>query len=172
MEWCGRLCYLPKLNPLHPLNDTNFILVELAICVSRNECICGMFDSRRLFEPTQNVCSPSSYNCCLSSSHNLSNHLTLEQCLMLCRPYWKSWEHLFYIKAKVHVQKRIPSWVTGDIPSLFHEMPRPIQVFQPALHDLEYAVLVEVCFSTLQPCTHCLLYCLVIFVVLASHVIF
>jgi hypothetical protein len=124
----------------------------VVICMSRNKCtsICGMFNSRCLFEPTQNICFPSSCNYCLLSSHNLSNHLTPEQCLMSCRPYWKSWEHLSYIKAKIHVHKRTLSWMTRDVLSLFHEIPRTIQVFLPALHELEYATEVEVCFSTSQ----------------------
>jgi hypothetical protein len=46
-----------------------------------------------------------------------------------------------------------------------------IQAFLPALHELEYAVMVEVCFSILHPCAHGLLECLIVFKVLAPHMI-
>jgi hypothetical protein len=47
-----------------------------------------------------------------------------------------------------------------------------IQTFLPALHELQYATAEEVFFSISQPCTCSLLDCLVVFIVLAPHVIF
>jgi hypothetical protein len=46
-----------------------------------------------------------------------------------CRLYQKSWPYLFYVKAEVQAQKQIPSWVSGDASSLFHEISRIIDSF-------------------------------------------
>jgi hypothetical protein len=78
----------------------------------------------------------------------------------------------FYIKAKAHVPKQIPSWVTTDTMTLFHEIPRTKQVFLLAMHDLKYANAAEVCFSILQSYEQGLLCCLIIFTPMVSHEIF
>jgi hypothetical protein len=45
---------------------------------------------------------------------------------LLQGPYQKSWAHLSYIKAKVHVQKQILPWVTRDVLPLSTILPRTI----------------------------------------------
>jgi hypothetical protein len=87
------------------------------------------------------------------------------------RPCRKSWERLFYIKTKVHVQNDIASLVSGDVASLFHEIPRTIQQFLPALHELDCAAALEVRFSTSQAFAQGLLGCL-IFIMLAPYMVF
>jgi hypothetical protein len=62
--------------------------------------------------------------------------------------------------------------VIGDVLPLFHGIPGKIQAFLPGLHKLQYATALEVHFSILQPYTHNLTDCIIIFVVLAPHAIF
>jgi hypothetical protein len=71
-----------------------------------------------------------------------------------------------------HVQKQIPSRVTDNIPSLFHEILQTVQALPSGLHNLEYITAAEVHFSILQPHVHGLLHGLVISMVLFPHVIF
>ena len=53
-------------------------------------------------------------------------------------------------------------------PLLFHKISRMIHTFPPALHELKNPTAVEVHSNT----THGYLDCLIIFIVLASHVVF
>lgn len=83
-----------------------------------------------------------------------------------------SWAQLFYINAKIHVQKQTQFWIAANVPSLFHEIDITTQAYLPVLHMLKYsyATVVQVNFSILQPCMHSLLDCFV-FTVLTFHVI-
>jgi hypothetical protein len=58
-----------------------------------------------------------------------------------------------------------------NVPPLFPETSRTIRAFLAMLHEPEYPAAVEVRFSILQPGTHGLLDCLVLFIMLAPHVI-
>jgi hypothetical protein len=69
------------------------------------------------------------------------------------------------------VQKETISCVSRDVLSLFHEISTTVQKFHPALGELEYATLEEVCPSMSQPCTHGVRDCLLMLTVKVPHVI-
>jgi hypothetical protein len=79
---------------------------------------------------------------------------------------------LVFVKARVYVFVPILPWVTGDVLPLFHKMRIMIQAFLPVLHKLEYATVREVNFSISRSCTHDLLNCLTVFLVVVLRVIF
>jgi hypothetical protein len=58
-----------------------------------------------------------------------------------------------------------------DVTPVFPEMSRTIQAFLAMLHEPQYPAVAEVRFCILQSDTHGWLDCLVVFVMLAPHVI-
>ena len=82
-------------------------------------------------------------------------------------------EHIYCTgKQRYMKEKLILAIVTGHTTLPFDKIFRMIHTFLPVLHELQNPAAVEVHSNTSQPAMHGYLDCLVVFIVLASHVIF
>jgi hypothetical protein len=59
----------------------------------------------------------------------------------------QSHKHIYFILKQRFMYKNRYCFELLEVLSLFHEIPKMIQAILPPVHELEYATMVEVCFS-------------------------